>query len=152
MPGSAQARQAGQTLMEVLVTLVIVAVGLGYLQVVASKALDRGLDTASGRVAQMLARMKMEEIILDPESSELSGEFEDYPGYRYQAAMEEEELTEELVVTRLTLTVRYPLIEDIDSDSEIDLENVTTEDDDGMVSTRRGVYQLVTYLPPETGF
>jgi type II secretion system protein I len=107
LPGRALA-QRGFTLLEVLIALAIIGATILSLQMICSRNIERADYANSKRMARMLARQKIEEIVLGLESDS-SGEFEEYPGFSWKS---EEisapvENTEESVV-QLTLTVRYP--------------------------------------------
>jgi len=104
-------RQAGFTLLEVLVALAILAISLGVLIPVFSGTLDRQAALADQKTAAMLAQSKLDtvgnEILLTDGASE--GTFSNGFTWHVEVAPYKFEYTSRFVTPKLvTLTVKWP--------------------------------------------
>ena len=100
-------RQAGFTLLEVLVALAIIATVLLVMQGLVGDNIDRADRVKAKRTARLLARAKLEEVILGTEAAQ-SGSFEGYEGFRWSVEEGAAPITETQSVRRVTITVTYP--------------------------------------------
>jgi prepilin-type N-terminal cleavage/methylation domain-containing protein len=86
--GRRDAAQAGFTLVEVLVALLIVATTIATLQTVSNATLRLAVETNRLRIAKMLLRAKAEEVCSGVEQG-TGGTFDGFPGYEWSVAATE---------------------------------------------------------------
>lgn len=109
-------RRRGFTLLEVLVTVAILAVVSTTLLVIRNNAIAQSGEAYNLRVATVLASKKLREIELaaDPSTAVGAGEFNDFPGFRWDARQsdlslgKEIHLYEDVPIKQITLTLTYP--------------------------------------------
>lgn len=101
--------EAGFTLVEVMVALMIVATSIAALQSISSASLRAAVETNHLRVAKMLLRAKAEEIAAGAETG-AGGDFEEqgFHGYAWAASEQQLQAGEEESVRSVEVTVRYP--------------------------------------------
>lgn len=104
-------RRRGFTLLELLLTLVIIATCLVALGASVSTGISSAADSINQRAAREICRAKLEEAIASGETSG-GGQVENYPGFQYNLTSEEKTVgaadspTEKYLV--LTCTVSFP--------------------------------------------
>ena len=134
--------QAGFTLVEIMMALMIVATSIAALMIVSTRSLNRAGDTNFLRVAKMLLRAKMGEIIAGTETND-SGSFDDqgFVGYRWEKAQVELMAGDAEKVIQITVGVHHPSMA---SDDEIQQSGLGTD------ATVDGpnIVRATTYIDP----
>jgi prepilin-type N-terminal cleavage/methylation domain-containing protein len=119
------AGERGFTLLEVLLALLITATAIAMLQAISNGSLKDAAETGKVRVAKMLLRSKLEEILAGIETG-TGGEFEGYPGYSWEAREEELQAGEQESVRAIEVTIRYPTLRGAGNAVEGDLDGPGT--------------------------
>ncbi|MEZ6187289.1 MAG: hypothetical protein R3F62_20045 [Planctomycetota bacterium] len=131
--------QRGFGLLEVVFAVAIVVTALLGLQAAVTGGIDAASSSINRRAARELCRSKLEEVLAGLEEPEGDGEFEDYPGFRWEATREElplgmaEAQTE--LVNVITVKVTFPVLAGAvggeeggeDTTSELELSGVLWE-------------------------
>lgn len=101
--------QRGLTLLEVLVSTLIVTTGLLFLQASITDNLEKSDRAVKRRAGATLARQKLEQYLSEGSGSGTEGTFEEegFPNYRFQIVEEEVTIGETGKMQRVKVTVRY---------------------------------------------
>lgn len=137
-----RAVRRGFSLLEVIVAVAICVTTLLALQAAVGGAVLSAADSITRRSARVLARGKMEEILLGLAPADDSGTFEENAAVNYDASVEEiqvgvAEVAQTEVIRVVTLEVRFPV------------EGGAGADGDGGGGGNETL-TLISILPPET--
>lgn len=110
----------GLTLLEVLVSTLIVTTGLLFLQASITDNLEKSDRAVKRRAGATLARQKLEQYLSQGSASGTEGTFEEegFPNYRFQIVEEEVTVGETGKMQRVRITVRYVSIDDDDFNNQ----------------------------------
>lgn len=96
------------TLLEIIAALAILGVALGYLLFLREENVEVSLKTHDGRMARLLARGKLEELLLlGLSKTGTSGKFEKHPGFLWQASANTITPLEGIQLEEIALIVTY---------------------------------------------
>jgi prepilin-type N-terminal cleavage/methylation domain-containing protein len=146
-----RARQQGLTLIELLITLGIVAGAIAGLQYSASRANRMAVETNHVRIAKMLLKKKAEEVFAGVETSS-GGSFEGYPeAFTWSASettvpLDTSGENQTAVVRLVTVEVRYPTLA---ADEQRDLSDLPLELDPSAVDAPGQMRVTMLLDPPE---
>jgi type II secretion system protein I len=132
--------EAGFTLVEVMVALLIVATSIAALQAISNATLRSAVETNSLRIAKMLLRGKAEEVAAGVETGS-GGSFDDqgFAGYTWDVAQATLQAGEEETVVQVTVSVHYPTLRGEDAATVATAEG--TEDGPGVI-------RVTTFIDP----
>lgn len=110
----------GLTLLEVLVSTLIVTTGLLFLQASITDNLEKSDRAVKRRAGATLARQKLEQYLSQGSASGTEGTFEEegFPNYRFQIVEEEVTIGETGKMQRVRITVRYVSVDDDDFNNQ----------------------------------
>ncbi|MCA8924206.1 MAG: prepilin-type N-terminal cleavage/methylation domain-containing protein [Planctomycetes bacterium] len=105
----------GFSLLEVVFAVAIVVTALLGLQAAVTGGIDSASSSINRRAARELCRGKLEEILAGVEELEGEGEFENYPNFRWEATLEEQQLgmpeTQTETIKLVTVKVTFPVLQ-----------------------------------------
>lgn len=145
-------RRRGFTLLEIMVSLLIVTTALVTLQAVITENLERTENSMKRRTARTLARQKLEQAMANPEGATGSGGFDDPMLQDFQWNVQQEQITVGTSgqMIQLTVTVTW-LIEQGTAGAQPRATGSVSQDNQGFGDTGQGRFALTTYVPAPAG-
>lgn len=145
-------RDLSFTLLEVMISILIVTVALLALQTIIIDKLDDADNAIKQRTARTLARQKLEEYLAAGGQGGGQGGFEEpeLQGFTYNITQEEQTVGETGKIIKATITIRFPLDNSGNPNAQQNNSGFNSGFSSGFDGESQGQYQLSTYVaPPE---